>query len=236
VSRTFSEQSHLNRSSAKPDEPVGKIMIVDDHRLFADAIRSALEDAGAEVVAIVGNGQEAAAAVARHEPDLVLLDLGLPDADGFQVGRQLLHRNPELRVLIVTALSDPQLVQICVREGFSGYVPKSTPIAQFVSSVKAALAGDVVLPRKLARRAVGVRSPEEEDALRRASHLTDREREVLALLTEGARSEVISATLHISLNTVRTHVRNILAKLQLGSRLEAAAFAVRFGIVKKGPQ
>lgn len=211
----------------------GKILIVDDHQLFAEAIRSALEEAGIDVVGVITHGNETPTAVTRHEPDLVLMDLGLPDADGFEVGRQLLQENPDVKVLIVTAVTDPKLVQLSVGAGFSGYITKNTPVSQFVCSVKAALAGDVVLPRNLARRAVGIRSPEEEDALRRAGYLTDREREVLVLLTEGARSEDIAARLHISLNTVRTHIRNILTKLQVRSRLEAAAFAVRHGIVKK---
>ena len=212
----------------------GRILIVDDHKLFAEAIRSALEEAGVDVVDVATNAHETLNAVSRHEPDLVLMDLGLPDANGFEVGQELLERDPDVKVLIVTAVTDPDLVRDSVGAGFSGYVTKDTPIVQFVSSVRAALAGDVVLPRSLARRVVGVRSPEEEEARRRAGHLTEREREVLELLTEGASSERIAATLHISLNTVRTHIQNTLTKLQVRSRLEAAAFAVRFGLVKRG--
>src|ERR687892_1444579 len=211
----------------------GRVLIVDDHQLFAEAIRSALERAGIDVVDVATNEHETLTAVSRHEPALVLMDLGLPDANGFEVGQKLLARDPGVKVLIVTAVTDPDLVQDSIRAGFSGFVTKYTPMIQFVSSVRAALAGDVVLPRNLARRAVGVRSPEEEDAHKRAQHLTDREIEVLALLTEGASSEHIAARLHISLNTVRTHIQNILTKLQVRSRLEAAAFATRFGIVKK---
>jgi two-component system nitrate/nitrite response regulator NarL len=227
-------QDHL--MSSDNDVAQGKILIVDDHQLFAEAIRSALEEAGVVVVDVATNERETLTAVSRHEPDLVLMDLGLPDANGFEVGQKLLERDPDVKVLIVTAVIDPDLVQDSVRAGFSGYVTKDTPIVQFVSSVRAALAGDVVLPRSLARRAVGVRSPEEEDALRRAGHLTQRELEVLTLLTEGASSEHIAAQLHISLNTVRTHIQNILTKLQVRSRLEAAAFATRFEIVKKRHQ
>ena len=212
----------------------GRILIVDDHKLFAEAIRSALEEAGVDVVDVATTAHETLTAVSRHEPDLVLMDLGLPDANGFEVGQRLLERGPDVKVLIVTAITDPDLVQDSIRAGFSGYVTKDTPIVQFVNSVRAALAGDVVLPRSLARRAVGIRSPEEEDARRRAGHLTEREREVLTLLTEGASSEDIAARLHISLNTVRTHIQNTLTKLQVRSRLEAAAFAVRYGLVKRG--
>jgi DNA-binding NarL/FixJ family response regulator len=216
------------------DNGGGRILIVDDHKLFAEAIRSALEEAGVDVVDVATTAHETLIAVSRHEPDLVLMDLGLPDANGFEVGQKLLERDPDVKVLIVTAVADPDLVRDSVGAGFSGYVTKDTPIVQFVSSVRAALAGDVVLPRSLARRAVGVRSPEEEDARKRAAHLTEREREVLTHLTEGASSEDIAAALHISLNTVRTHIQNTLTKLQVRSRLEAAAFAVRFGLVKRG--
>ncbi len=222
--------------SSDNDRADGKVLIVDDHQLFAEAIRSALEDAGVDVVDVASNELETLNAMAEHQPDLVLMDLGLPDSNGFEVGQKLLARDPEVKVLIVTAVVDPNLVQDSVRAGFSGYLTKDTPIVQFVSSVRAALAGDVVLPRNLARRAVGVRSPEEEDAHKRARHLTEREIEVLTLLTEGASSEHIAARLHISLNTVRTHIQNILTKLQVRSRLEAAAFATRFGIVNKRPR
>jgi two-component system, NarL family, nitrate/nitrite response regulator NarL len=217
----------------KSEDVLGRVLIVDDHRLFAEAIQPALHEAGIDVIAVVDNAREALQSVAEGAPDLVLMDIGLPQEDGIEVGKTLLDRHPETKVLIVTARTDPGLVRQSMRAGFNGYVTKDTPITQFVAAVKTALAGDVVVPKHLARQAAGARSPAEEDARRRAEHLTRRELEVLTLLTEGATSEDIAARLTISLNTVRTHIQNILTKLQVRSRLEAAAFAVRFGIVNR---
>ena len=212
---------------------VGRVLIVDDHKLFAEAIEPALHEAGIDVIGVVDNERDAFQSVAEGAPDLVLMDIGLPQADGIEVGKNLLDRHPETKVLIVTARTDAGLVRQSMRAGFNGYVTKDTPVAQFVAAVKSALAGDVVVPKHLAQRAAGARTPAEEDARRRSEHLTRRELEVLALLTEGATSESIAARLSISLNTVRTHIQNILTKLQVRSRLEAAAFAIRFGIVTR---
>lgn len=107
-------------------------------------------------------------------------------------------------------------------------------MAQFVDSIKAAMSGQLVVPHRLAARAAGARSSEERDASLLAEQLTKRERDVLRMLVEGARSEAIAKRMSISPNTVRTHVQNILTKLQVHSRLEAAAFAVRHGLAGHG--
>jgi two-component system, NarL family, nitrate/nitrite response regulator NarL len=213
------------------DDGLGRVLIVDDHKLFAEVIQPALHGAGIGVIGVVDNARDAFQAVAERTPDLVLMDIGLPDANGIEVGKSLLARHPETKVLVVSVRKDPNLIKEAMRAGFNGYVIKDTPIAQFIAAVKSVLAGDVVVPKHLRRRAAGARSPAEEDALRRAEYLTHRELEVLTLLTEGATSEDIAARLSISPNTVRTHIQNILTKLQVRSRFEAATFAVRFGIV-----
>lgn len=198
--------------------------------LFAEAIRSALQARGFEVVAIAGTGEEALRATRELRPDVVCLDIGLPDRNGLDVGREILGEDPTVKVLALTALEEPRAVREALRAGFHGYLVKDTPVARFVQAVEAAMGGQVVVPRRLASRVAGARSSEEEAAALLADQLTPREREVLGLLVEGASGPAIARRLGISPNTVRTHVQSILTKLQARSRLEAASFAVRHRI------
>jgi two-component system, NarL family, nitrate/nitrite response regulator NarL len=198
--------------------------------LFAEAIRVALEDVGVTVVRVVPNGDEAIAEVDRALPDLVLMDLGLPDQSGLAAGRVILERHPDAKILALTAMSDRALADDAIRTGFRGYLTKDTPVAKFVNAVRSAVDGNVVLPHRLSPAAR--RSAAEEDAELLAAQLTPREREVLALLVQGADGKKAAAVLGIRLNTVRTHVQSILTKLQVHSRLEAATFAVRHRLVE----
>ena len=208
-----------------------RVVIVDDHTLFAEAVRATLEATGIRVVAMVGTGAAAIEAVAAHEPDVVLLDLGLPDRSGLTVGSDILSGWPHVKVVALTALDDPPAVKEALRLGFHGYVTKDIPVKKFVGAVTATLEGQVVVPHRLASRAVGARSSRDSEVALMADQLTYRELDVLRLLAEGVRGEEIASRLGISRNTVRTHVQNILTKLQVHSRLEAATFAVRHGIV-----
>jgi len=213
------------------DEDKIRALIVDDHTLFAEAVRATLEAKGIEVVAVVANGAGALETVAAHRPDLVLLDLGLPDRSGLAVGADILDEAPETKVLALTALDDPRAVKEAMRTGFHGYLTKDTPIAKFVEAVLATIGGQVVMPHRLAASAAGARSSHERQVALMADQLTYRELDVLRLLAEGMQGDAIARKLSISRNTVRTHVQSILTKLQVHSRLEAASFAVRHGIV-----
>lgn len=198
--------------------------------LFAEAIRVAIEDLGMSVIRVATTGEDAIAEVDRAVPDVILMDIGLPDQSGLVAGRTILERHPEAKVIALTALSDRATVDEALRIGFVGYLTKDTPVARFVNAIRSAMDGHLVLPQRLSptRR----RSQAEEEVALMASQLTPREREVLALLVQGADGRTAASTLGISLNTVRTHVQSILTKLQVHSRLEAATFAVRHGIVE----
>jgi DNA-binding NarL/FixJ family response regulator len=185
-----------------------------------------------EVLGVATTGRDALAALERLDPDFVLVDIGLPDMSGIEVGREILARRPEALVLAVTALNDPETVGEALRVGFHGYLTKDTPLPQFVKAIESAIAGQVIIPRRFAQRAAGGLSPSEQSAALLLRHLTARESQVLELLARGASSTEIAAELSVSANTVRSHVQNILTKLQVHSRLEAAAFAVRYGAVK----
>ena len=208
-----------------------RILIVDDHKLFADAISPSLQRQGIDVVGIATDGSEALEAFRRHLPDGVLIDIGLPDRSGLVVGSEILEERPSTVVIAVTALEDPRMVREAAKVGFHGFLTKSTNLPEFVHSVRAVLGGEAIFPSGGVRR--DGPSPNPQTPLV-AEQLTAREREVLALLSRGATSQTIADALGIAPNTVRTHVQNILSKLQVHSRLEAVAFAVRHGVVDAG--
>lgn len=185
-----------------------------------------------DVLPVASTVEEALLAEKREQPDVILVDLGLPDGDGISLGRTIVAERPDAKVIALTALNDPKAVGDALRAGFAGYLTKDTPLTQFVAMIEAAVAGQVVIPQRLAAAAAGARTAEERHASLLAEQLSPRERQVLLLLAEGASSEDIASRLTVSPNTVRTHVQSILTKLQVHSRLEAATFAVRYGIVK----
>jgi len=209
-----------------------RVLIIDDHRLFADVISSMLTERGLDVVAVVTTAGEAVEEAARSRPDLVLLDLDLPDGNGIDVGKSILATHPSTIVVVVSALAEPEWVREALAAGFHGFVAKDAPLARFVSSVTAALEGQIVVPHDLASK-TRERSSEEEYASVVGSQLTAKEREVLQLLVDGASTATMAEALGVSRNTVRTHVGRVLTKLQAHSRLEAATFAVRHGLVRR---
>lgn len=209
-----------------------RVLIIDDHKLFAEAITPTLAESGIEVLDVAQSGSEGIEASRSYKPELALVDMNLPDASGLEVGRKILEEGFDIKLIAVTAIDDPEMVKEAMKIGFHGYVTKDTPLSQFLASIQFVLQGQTVLPQRTSARAAGARTAEEEDAVLRAKFLTSRELEVLSLLTEGASSKEVARQLHVSQNTVRSHVQNILSKLGVHSRLEAAAFAIKFRIVK----
>lgn len=209
-----------------------RVLIVEDHRLFADALRWVLEERGMNVVGVTTLGDEAWAIAQREQPDLVLLDMSLPGMSGLAVGERILEAFPQTKVVAVTAVVHPHTVKKAISLGFHGYLTLDNPVRQFTASLQAILAGQVVIPSPLARATSGVLPPEEQAALALAEQLSPREREILALLVEGLNNTQIAERLGIAQNTARAHAQRILTKLQVHSRLEAAAFAVRHGLVE----
>jgi len=176
--------------------------------------------------AVATTAREAMTAVGQHRPDLVLVATGLPDRDGLDLGRDLVERHPGTRLVAMTGSSDPSLVDAAVRAGFHGFVAKDVPAAHFVRVIRSVLDGEVVFPPR--RRATT--APRRGDPF---AELTSRELEVLSLLAEGLRTDAVAERLSVSGHTVRSHVQNILTKLGLHSRLEAATFAARHGLAPR---
>jgi two-component system nitrate/nitrite response regulator NarL len=199
--------------------------VVGDRTLFVEAIAAALESNGLRVLAVAHGASAALRGATRHVPEVVLVDMDLADGEGRLLCEQIPARVPGTKVVAIT--SNGRSAAALVPVGVAGSVSKHESLARFISRVRAYLSDDVV-----AMRASSVGSvPEDRHAALLAGSLTRRELQVLDLLTQGRSGDDIGAALSISPNTVRTHVGNILTKLQVHSRLEAVSFAVRHRLV-----
>jgi two-component system NarL family response regulator len=202
-----------------------RVLIADDHRLMREGTAALLRgDERIEVVGLARNGGEAVELAARRRPDVVLLDLNMPEP-GLEACAALREHDPAPEVLILTVSEHEPDLYAALRLGAAGYLLKDMPPAELVAAVLEAGQGTPkIAPRMAGKLAAGVGGRGADDPLAR---LSEREREVLALLGEGLRNREIAARLFISDATAKTHVRHILEKLRFRNRAEAAAFAAR---------
>ena len=212
-----------------------RIAVIDDHRVFAEALASRLSDEpDLEVVGTASAAAEALELFSRNEIDVVALDLDLAGEDGLAVGRQLRDQWPDLGIVVVTAAADDSRVAEAVQMGVRGWVAKQSAIESLLTAVRGAARGETHLPADLLTRVLvslsdrdGSSAPE-ADAV---ALLTARELDVLRALMKGMSRHELGAMLHVSPNTVRTHVQSILRKLNVHSALTAVALARRAGLV-----
>jgi len=209
-----------------------RVLVVDDHPLFRDGVLTALAGAeDLEVVAEAGDVASAVAAALEHHPDVVLMDLNLPDGSGIDAVRELAARLPEARVLVMTMSTDDDAVVAAMRAGARGYVVKGAGRRDLVESVRAVAAGGAVFSPVVADRLAGYFTGLAAVPGREAfPQLTEREREVLELLARGLDNRGIARALVLSDKTVRNHVSNVLAKLDVASRSEAVLRARNAGL------
>jgi len=184
-------------------------------------------------VAIATTGQEAIEQAMRRPIDVALVDLGLPDMGGEEVGSRLLGIRRSTVVVALTATDDDLTVRRVIAAGFRAYLTKDLRISTLSRALRSALAGETVTLSRGTRARARPAATSDRLVELLSSSLTPREREVLQMLARGNRGKDIARELAISVNTVRTHVQSILTKLQVHSRLEAAAFAVRHGLVDR---
>ena len=203
-------------------------MICDDHWIVRQAIRQRIEEIpGFEVVAEVGDGAAVVNAVREHHPDLLVIDVELPEVNGIEAMRRVLGRWPDLKVLVFTAHEELDLVWLAAREGAAGFLVKSASIDQIREACEAVVGGEQWFP-------VGEADLEEADELQRLRSLSDREREILSLLATGMRAQGVAEVTGLQPATVYTHVRNVVAKLGVETRTQAVAIATRFAFLEPG--
>jgi DNA-binding NarL/FixJ family response regulator len=208
-----------------------RVLIVDDQLMFAEAIRSVLEARGVEVVGIGESAADAVRIANRTRPDVVVVDMEMPDWGGLRAGREIMKAIPDVKVIGLVSTPDPEALRQAFSLGFQGCLTSDADALQLMTAIRAVASGDRVEPADLARRVVsGWADDPQTDVL--VNLLTSREREVLRMIATAANSEEIARRLAISVNTVRSHIQSIFSKLQVHSRLEAAAFAARAGLLR----
>lgn len=214
-----------------------RLLIADDHALLRRSLRALLEARGHEVVDEAKNGDEAVEKTLRLEPDIVLMDFGLPGLDGFQATRAILAARPGVKVVIVTGFLEEERLVEALEAGAQGYLLKSEEPERLFAALDAVAAGEPALPPALAHKALARLAREQKQggpaAQRDALQLTEREVEVLRLLASGLSStRVLARRLGCAERTVKFHVGNLLDKLQVRSRAEAVAYALRNRLVE----
>ncbi len=215
------------RISVSEGDMAIKVLIVDDHSVVRQGLRMFLSlDPDLAVVGEAANGKEALQAARKHCPDVVLMDLLMPVMDGIAAIEALRREHPKIEVIALTSVLEDDKVVGAIRAGAIGYLLKDTQADELNRAIKAAAAGQVQLsPQAAARLVREVRAPEGPEKL------TDRETEVLRLLARGYSNREIAGELVIGEKTVKTHVSNVLSKLNVPSRTQAALYAIRIGLV-----
>jgi DNA-binding NarL/FixJ family response regulator len=220
-----------------PGQP--RVVIADDQALVRTGFRLILAEAGIPVVAEAADGSDAVSAVLRHKPDVVLMDIRMPEMDGLEATRRIVAARPasECRVIILTTFDLDQYVYAALSAGASGFLLKHVTPEYLVSAVRMVRAGDALLSPSITRRLVERFAP--ADPVNVPVHadlatLTPRELEVLRLLAHGLSNAELAGQLTLSEATVKTHVGRILTKLQLRDRVQAVVLAYQTGLVRPG--
>lgn len=214
-----------------------RVLIVDDHGLFRDGLRSLLESRGLTVVGEAQNGQEAVALAPTLQPDIVLMDLTMPVMSGLEATRLLVAQDPDLKVIVLTASEDDADLFEAIKSGAQGYIFKNLASEEFFALLDGVAHGEPALTpglaRKLLREFARPATPPPPQT-GKGEALTSREYEVLELLVNGITSNRdLADRLTVSENTVKYHLRNILDKLHLQNRAQVIAHAVRAGLVRR---
>lgn len=221
---------------ASPIVPAVRVLVVDDHPIWRDAVEADLRRAGYEVVAAVGDGATAVRIAAAVRPDVVLMDVQLPELSGAQATAELIRIDAGVRVLMFSASGEDADVLAAVTSGARGYLTKSASKAELLDAVARTAAGEAVFSPGLAALVLGAyrrlsAEPRRDDSADPMQpKLTDREREVLRMAAKGLTARQIAEQLVISHRTVENHIQNTLRKLQLRNKVELTRWAIERGI------
>ena len=211
-----------------------RVVVVDDHDLFRTGLRNLLEEQGVNVVGEAANGQKAIQLAGELAPDVVIMDLNMPGLTGVETTRKLAGVAPLTRVVVLTISADDDDVMDAVMAGACGYLLKDSSIQDLIVGIRAAAAGESLISPQIAGKLLQrlrSQSTNQDAAATIRAELSDREIEVLKLIANGKDNAQIARELFISPKTVKNHISNILMKLQIENRIQAAVYAVRSGIV-----
>lgn len=214
-----------------------KVLIVDDHTLFREGLKALLSrQEGIEVIGEAGDGSDGVRKVMDLRPDVVLMDIKMPDMTGLDALRLIMESRPDTKVIMLTVSEDDEDLFTAVRAGAKGYLLKNVEADKLISSIHQVAGGEAALSGRLAEKifaefremATGVRSKEPPKDL-----LSNREKEILIHLTSGKSNKEIASILDIAESTVKIHVQNIMRKLNVTSRVQAAVYALEHGLVPR---
>ena len=211
-----------------------RVLLADDQDLFRSGLRNLLEEQGLEIVGEAATGTEAVAHVSDLSPDVVVMDLNMPGMGGVEATRHIAEIAPLTRVVVLTVSDEDSDVTDAILAGACGYLLKDASIHELVAGIRAAARGEALISPHIAGKVLQrVRATSAHSGIEALirTELSDREIEVLKLIANGNDNALIAAELHISPKTVKNHISNILMKLQIDNRIQAAVYAVRSGIV-----
>jgi DNA-binding NarL/FixJ family response regulator len=207
-----------------------RVVLVDDHPMFRQGLRTLLEDLGVSVVAEAADGEAGVAAVVEHRPDVVFMDLQMPGVSGVEATKRLVDLQPDAKVIVLTMVEDDQAVFAAIQVGALGYLLKGAGQEEISRALASVAAGQAVYGAEIARRLRGFFAGGAGTAAQPFPSLSDREREVLALIAEGAANTDIARRLFLSDKTVRNYVSSIFAKIDVAGRPEAIVKAREAGL------
>jgi DNA-binding NarL/FixJ family response regulator len=210
-----------------------RVVVADDHSLFLDGITSLLEAVGYEIVGQASNGKLALEAVRRFHPDLVLLDISMPEMDGLETLQIIKSEHPELRVVMLTVSEDDDDLFKAIQLGADGYLLKDLNSKEFIEMIEGLEIGEAAINRRMAAKLMSGFQELSMQKPTEPNQLTERELELLQWMVEGLSNKGIAEKLFISENTVKYHIRNILQKLGAQNRTEAVATAMRQNLIHK---
>ena len=208
-------------------------MLVDDHRMLREGLRRALEEEGFEVVGEAADGYEAVLRAPEWQPDVILMDVSMPNVGGVEATRRIVQNEPQRRVVMLTMHADRDVIESAIKAGAVGYLTKDCSIDEVIEAVRMADSGETALSPLLAQsmltevRRIDSSVERDEDRL-----ISPREEEVLQLIAEGCSTPEVADRLYISQKTVKNHLASIYEKLNARDRTQAVLTAVRMGIVK----
>lgn len=202
-----------------------KVMIVDDQELIREGLALLLnENNEIDLIAEAKNGIEAVARAQEHSPDIILMDIQMPELDGLEASKLIKENNPEIKILILSVFGEEELVKEAIRSGAEGYLLKDISKEELFKAINDVYAGKAYLHGDLAK---SILDDFANDRRRKRKNVTKREREILKLISEGKSNKQIADILNLSIETVKTHIRNIFEKLEAADRAQAVAIALK---------